>query len=346
MQNVAKLLSVALTALAIGCNDARETLHVYNWADYVDQELVSQFEKENNCRVVTDQFDDNEAMLAKILAGATGYDIVFPSSYIVETMVEHGLVAELDKSLIPNVMANFDEKYKKFLLDDSFRWSVPYAFSVTGLVYKKDRPPTKFQPDTWEMVFDPAFTGRICLLDDMREIIGIGLKLNGFSVNSTNESEIAKAVDTMVAYKRRAKKLDSTQYRTGIVSDEFYCAMGYNSDAMQVLAEDEDSTVTFFVPKEGTTCCFDEMVIMKNSKKKELAHKYIDFFYRPEVAAVNARYIQTNVPNKGMLAHFDVEELAAFEIPEDVLKRAELLKNIGPAIDLYNKAWDKFKATR
>lgn len=341
-----KLIYAALAAfLTVGCSDKKPTLYVYNWADYMDPEVVSQFEQENNCHVSLDQFDDNEAMIAKLLAGASGYDVIFPSSYVIPLLQQNDLIQRLDLSKLPNVKDQFDPKYKKLLISDTMEWSVPYAFSMTGLTYRESKPPLDCKPDTWQMVFDRQFTGRICILNDVREIIGIGLKINGHSVNSTNAVEIAEAAKTMIRFKQRAKKLDNVQYKSGIINAEFSLAMGYNSDVLQINGEDPASGIKFVVPKEGTTCCFDEMCITKNAKT-ELAYKFIDFLYQPEVAAKNAKYNCTNVPNKGMAEHLSESDKSLLDLSEDVLARVELVRDVGPALELYNKAWDQFKSAR
>ena len=328
-----------------GCFEKKETLYVYNWAEYIDPDVVERFEQENKCRVSIDNFDSNEAMLAKLLAGASGYDVIFPTSYIVNSMKNHGFLSKIDKSKLPNVVENFDENYERFLENKNFEWSVPYAFGITGIAWRKDKVdfPTNL---SWSVLGNTKFK-RICLLDDIREMIGIGLKVNGFSVNSTNRFEHEKALNTIIEWKKNALKLDNVQYRTELVNAQIYASIGYNSDILQVRDENPDVQIEFQIPIEGSTCCFDEIVIMKNGNV-ELAHKFIDFLYRPEIAAQNCKYICSAQPNSGMKNHMEKEDLDnQLMFPtKEILDKLEMTLDIGDGIFLWNETWDKFKSSK
>lgn len=340
-----KLIYSILTACALcGCANDKEKLHIYTWADYFDPEMLVKFETENNCQLVIDTFDDNESMLAKIQAGATGYDIIMPTSYIIPTMKKLDVLETIDISMLSNVVKHFDKKYDRFLLDTSMKTSIPYAFSITGLAYRYDKISSTNIVESWNLVFDERFNGRICLLNDIREMLGAGLIMSKASVNSVNSKNLNNALKFCRKMKAQAKKLDSVQYRIGLATGEYWLAMGYNSDMLQVLDENPGICLKFFIPQEGSTCGFDEFVIIKNSKKKELAYKFINFFYDPENAAKNAEYICTCVPNKDMFEYLDDEyKTNEFMNPtKEVLNRLELIKDVGPDIKKYNDAWDKF----
>lgn len=343
-----KLANKAITAtlmmcLAFGCKDAKQTLYVYTWADYIDPDVIAKFETVHDCHVEIDTFDSNEAALAKLLAGANNYDVMFPTSYVIPTMRRNGLLSEIDANKLPNVMKNFDSKYQKFISNEGFKWSIPYAFGMTGIAWRSDK--LHFDDELSWHVLDEGDGKRICLLDDMREMFGIALKLNGFSVNSTNKVELEKAVNAAIKWKANAMKLDNTQYRTGLVSGEMYVAIGYNSDVLQIKDENPSAHIEFKIPKEGSTCCFDEMVILKNGKS-DLSHKFIDFLYDAEVAAQNCKYICSAMPNVAMKAHMEKEDLEnELMFPsEDILKRLELTDEIDEALPMWNEFWDKFKA--
>lgn len=341
------LVAVATAAsivLLSGC-DKKQTLYVYNWAEYIDPEAITQFEQENNCNVSIDSFDSNEAMLAKLLAGASGYDVVFPTSYIVNSMKKHGLLSKIDKTKLPNVIANFDKNYERFLENKDFEWSVPYAFGITGIAWRNDKVdfPTNL---SWNVLANSNFH-RICLLDDIREMIGLGLKVNGFSVNSTNVVEHEKALNTILEWKKNALKLDNVQYRNELVNAQIYVSIGYNSDILQVRDEIPDVPIGFQIPVEGSTCCFDEIVILKNGNL-ELAHKFIDFMYKPEIAAQNCKYICSAIPNSGMKELLDSEYLDnELMFPtKEILDKLEMTLDIGDGIKLWNETWDKFKSNK
>lgn len=335
----------ASLAILVGCSEKRETLYVYNWAEYIDPEVIVQFEMENQCKVYLDTFDSNESMLAKLLAGATGYDVVFPTSYIVNSMRQHGLLSEIDESKLPNVVANFDHNYGRFIENKGFKWSVPYAFGMTGMAWRRDKVdiPTNV---SWNVLASNQVK-RICLLDDIREMIGIGLKVNGFSVNSTNKVDHEKALNTILAWKKNANKLDNVQYRTELVSAQIYVSLGYNSDVLQVKDENQDLPIEFKIPIEGSTCCFDEMVILKNGNV-DLAHKFIDFLYRTDIAAKNCKFICSAIPNSGMKRLMDKEDLEnELMFPsKEILDRLEMTLDLGDGIELWNETWDRFKSNK
>lgn len=343
------LFVICALSLLVGCNEDKRKLYIYNWADYIDPALVAEFEKQNNCTVVIDQFDDNEAMLAKMLAGADGYDLIFPSSYIIDMFKKNGLIQKIDLAKIPNAVKNIDRKYDKLMFDKTLNWSVPYAFSMTGICYRKDIIEfNDANSNSWHILTDPSTKNRVCILNDMREIIGIGLKCNGYSANSTNDAELSKALSTALKFKFASNKFDNLQYKSGIACGEFYICMGYNSDVLQLREEMPELPIDFFIPKEGSTCCFDEMCIAKTAKNADLALKFIDFLYEPENAASNAVYICAAVPNKEIWSHMPDKYVKdpMINVPASILDRLETIEDVGNELIKYKKAWDEFKSAK
>ena len=190
-----RVLTICLAACLFacclaGCGKNSRSLHIYTWSDYIAPEVIAEFEKANDCKVVVDTFDSNETMYAKLKAGGTGYDIITPSSYLVELMAREGLVSKLDHAKLPNVKANFDPSFANQVIDPSFTFSVPYAVTYTGFCYAKDRMPEGADVESWSILCNDALKSKITLLDDIREVIGAGLMSLGYSVNSTNPAEI------------------------------------------------------------------------------------------------------------------------------------------------------------
>ena len=285
MKKISALL-VVLVIRVVGCSRETPTLHVYTWADYVKPELVTAFEKANECRVVIDTFDSNEAMYAKLKAGATGYDLVFPSSYMARIMWRQGMLQPLNRSELPN-LANVDPDYLKIALDKEMRYSAPYMLTITGIAHLKSRTPDL--PPTWA-VFDRAdLKGRMTMLNDMRETIGAALKFLGYSLNTTNEQQLAQARDIVIRWKKNLAKFENEQYKTGLASAEFLVVHGYSGDILQVQAENPD--IEFLVPREGTSIACDDMVIPKAAANASLAHRFINFMHDPQVAAENTEFI-------------------------------------------------------
>ncbi len=330
---------VALT----GCGPKKPTLHLYTWSDYLDPELVSVFEKANNCRIKVDTFDSNETMYAKMLAGSGRYDIIFPSSYQVSLMAQNGMLLPLDKSKLPNVAAHFADTYKSVILNPEMTYNVPYAITFTGIAYRKDKiGDTEI---SWASFDNPAFKGRSSLLNDFRETIGAALKSLGYSLNTTNTDELNKAGDVVIRWKKNIAKFDNEQYKTGIASGEFVLGQGYNGDIAQVMLEDS-AKIGFAFPKEGFSAACDEMVIPKVAKQVNLAHAFINFMYDPDNAAKNIQYICTIMPNKEGIARLPEKyrNNPAIIPPAELLSKAEVLKDLGASNALYSKIWDTIKA--
>lgn len=338
------LKAIALTLLAAaagGCGKATKTLHIFTWADYVKPELVSAFEKQHKCRVVIDTFDSNEAMYAKLKAGATGYDLIFPSSYMVKVMHEQGMLRQIDAAQIPN-LANIDPAYLKKAIDSAMDHSVPYMLTNTGIGYLKSRVPN-FQA-SWTMFDRADLAGRITMLNDMRETLGAALKVLGYSINTTDEAQINAARDVVIRWKKNLARFENEQYKTGLASGEFVVVQGYSGDIMQVMEENED--IDFVVPQEGTSISCDDMVIPRDAANAELAHAFINYMLDAEVAAENIDFIGYVAPNTKAypLISEELRNNPAIFLPPEVQARCEIIDDVGEALPLYTRAWDQIKA--
>jgi spermidine/putrescine transport system substrate-binding protein len=336
------LLAAALMAImACGGKSGEATLHLYTWADYVKPEVVARFEAEHACRVVIDTFDSNEAMYAKLKAGATGYDLIFPSSYMVTVMQAQGLLQPIDHARVPNLV-HLDPAYRKVIADPECRYSVPYMISNAGLAYRKSRVPD-FEP-TWAVLDRADLAGRMTLLDDMRETIGAALKFLGHSLNTTNEVELAAARDVVIRWKKHLAKFENEQYKNGIASAEFLLVHGYNGDIRQVMEENED--IGYAPPREGVSLACDEMVIPTSARQVELAHRFINFLHEPKVAAENTEFIFYLCPNRASYEFLseEIKNDPSVFLPEALQARSEVIRDLGPANALYTRVWDEIKA--
>ena len=329
-------------------------LHIYTWSDYIATDVLESFEKALGVKVVVDTFDSNEAMYAKLKAGGTGYDIIMPSSYQIGTMAKEGMIIPLDAAKIPNVIKNFDHAFDSQILDPTFKYNVPYAVTYTGFMYLKDKVPAGADACSWAILGNAALKGRISLLDDIREVIGAGLMYLGYSINSTNPAEIAKATEQVLKWRANIRKFDAESYKTEVPSGATWIGHGYSTDTTQVIVGDEEAgapardDIGFALPKEGYTIAFDEMVIAKDAKRKDLAYAFINYIYDGEVAKANMEYICGPNPVKPGIDALDEDYRKLIVLDEATLKRGQVLKGFDdqPAVmELYNKAWDKIKAT-
>ena len=345
MMNIKSLAGVALAlGVLAGCGPSKPELHIYTWSDYIDEGVIKQFEERNNCTVVVDTFDSNEAMYAKLQAGSTGYDIMMPSSYQIPLMAKNKMIRELDHAKLPNVKKNFDPAYASSLLDPTFKYNVPYMVTYTGIAYRKDKVGNA-PVDSWKVFESVPLKGRMSLLSDMRETLGAALKSLGYSLNSEKQEEVDKAVEVVLKWKQNIAKFDNEQYKTAVASGEWFIGHGYSSDITQVMIGDDK--VGFSLPKEGFTIAFDEMVVAADAPQPELAYKFIDFCYEKDVAKANMESITAPMPVKPALEALEPKLKPLIAIGSETLKRGEVLKDFDdkPAVrDMYIKAWDKIKA--
>ena len=329
-------------------------LHIYTWSDYIATDVIDSFQKALGVKIIVDTFDSNEAMYAKLKAGGTGYDIIMPSSYQIGTMAKEGMIVPIDHAKCPNVKANFDQSFASQILDPTFKYNVPYAVTYTGFMYLKDKIPADADINSWAILGNPAMKGRISLLDDIREVIGAGLTYLGYSVNSTNPAEIEKATAQILRWRANIRKFDAESYKTEVPSGATWIGHGYSTDTTQVIVGDEEAgapardDIGFALPKEGYTIAFDEMVIAKDAKRKDLAYAFINYIYDGDVAAANMNFIQGPCPVKPGIERLDEGLKDIIVLKPEQLKVGQVLKGFDdqPAVmELYNKAWDKIKAT-
>lgn len=325
------------------CGEKKQILHVFGWDDYIKPELLEQFEKENACRIQLDIFDSNEAMLAKLKAGATGYDVLMPTSYMVKILDREGMISELDHNKIPN-LKNIDPVYlSETAFDKTMRVSVPYMYAPTGIGYVEGK--VENPKASWSLLDTPALRGRITLLNDSRETIGAALKALGYSLNTLDDGEIAAARDLVIRWKQNIAKFESDQYNAGISSGEYLICHGYSGDLFQ--AKELNEAIVIVIPEEGTSLACDDLVIPTTANNPDLAHAFINFLCDPGVAAENTEYIYYLAPNRAAyeLLSEEIKNEPAIFIDPVVRGKSEMIDDLGPEGNAkYNSAWELIKA--
>jgi spermidine/putrescine transport system substrate-binding protein len=343
-ERAALVAGLAAMAMAIvACGKAGPVLSVYTWSDYIKPELVRRFEREQGCRVVIDTFESNEAMYAKLRAGATGYDLLTPSSYMVSLMHAQGLVRRLDRSLLPNLV-HVDPDYLAMAIDKTMDHSVPYMITNTGIAYLEGR--VKDVVPSWRMFGRADLRGRMTMFNDMRETIGAALKCLGYSINSTSEGELAEAEALLLEWRKNLAKFDNEQYKIGLASGEFLLVHAWSGDIFQVRRENPD--VRFFVPEEGTVISCDDLVIPSDARRVALAHAFINFLLDPGVAAENTTFIYYLCPNRDSypLLPAEIRDNPGIFLAPGIRAKSEMIGDIGAANALYIKVWDRLKSSR
>ncbi len=325
------------------CGQSRPVLHIYAWADYFKPALVARFEKENRCRVIFDTFDSNETMYAKIKAGASGYDLLTPTSYMARLMRLQGMLLELDHIRLPNLI-HIDPEYLELAIDRAMEYSVPYMIVNTVIAYLGSRV-EDFEP-SWAVFDRTDLKGRMTMLNDMRETIGAGLKFLGYSINTTEVGELESAKEVVIRWKRNIAKYENEQYKTGVASGEFLVVHGYSGDILQ--AQKENPDVRLAVPREGTVISVDDLVIPRGAGEPGLAHAFINFLHDPAVAAENTMFLMYLCPNRDAYPLLPEDLLmnpAVFLEPE-IRAKSEIIADLGEANSLYIKIWDEIKAAK
>jgi spermidine/putrescine-binding protein len=344
---VALILVAGLTGAVVAAEpepELADELHVYNWAEYIDPEIFEDFEKEFGVKVIEDTFASNEDLLAKLQAGATGYDIIVPSDYMVSIMAELDLLAELNYDNIPN-FENIDEAFLSPPYDPENKYSVPYQWGTTGIGYNADL--FEEPPDSLAYIFDPTlaadYSGRISMLNDSRESMGAALKYLGYSVNSTDEKELEEAKQLLITQKEWVSAYDSDGFEDLLAAGEVDLGLGWSGDYFMA-AEDADH-VWYVIPQEGGVVWADNLAIPKTAPSQYTAEVFINYLLRPEVGAKITNYTWYGSPNKASTEFIDEEilEEPAIYPPPEVMEKLEFLADVGEATMLYDRMWTEVK---
>ena len=338
---------------ASGSADGGE-LYVYNWGEYIDEDVISQFEEETGITVVYDLFETNEEMYPVIEAGAVNYDVVCPSDYMIQKMRENDLLAELNFDNIPNI-DQIDPAYMEMsqAFDPENKYSVPYCWGTVGILYN-----TRLldelgvpAPTKWADLWDERLSGEILMQDSVRDAFMVALKKDGYSMNSESKDELEQAKQELIDQKPLVQAYVIDQVRDKMIGGEAAVGVIYSGEMLYI--QDEvaklglDYDLEYVIPEEGTNLWLDSWVIPKNAKNKENAEKWIDFMCRPEIAKANFEYITYPTPNKGAfeLLDEDMQNNKAVFPDIDSLKDSEVYQYLGDDTDaIYNELWKEVKA--
>jgi spermidine/putrescine transport system substrate-binding protein len=321
------------------------TLTVYNWGDYIDEDLIKRFEKETGLKVIYETFDSNEAMMTKIEQGGTSYDVAVPSEYMIDKMRQEDLLIPLDHSKLPN-LKNIDERFMNLPFDPDNKYSIPYFWGTVGIVYNSSKLDNR-KITSWNDLWDPAFKNEILLIDGAREVMGMGLNSLGYSLNDTNKAHLLKAKNKLDTLTPNVKAIVGDEIKMLMANEEASIGLVWSGDASEIMSENEN--LDYVVPKEGSNLWFDNMVIPKTAKNVDGAHKFINFMLDAKVAAQNTEYVGYSTPNKAALKHLpkDVVEDERFYPSPELTEKLEVYENLGKRnLAYYNELFLQFKMHR
>ncbi|HMA37751.1 MAG TPA: spermidine/putrescine ABC transporter substrate-binding protein, partial [Chloroflexia bacterium] len=283
----------AVPTLAVDKSKLAGELNLYTWANYMKPAVLQEFQQEYGVKVNMTLYDSNETLLAKLQANPTGYDVIVPSDYMIATMIQSALLAPLDMSLLPNA-ANLDPRNLHPYYDPENKYSLPWKWGTTGFAYDADK--VQPAPDSWAVLFDPQYKGKITMLNDEREVPAAAAHLLGFSENTTDPGELAQIKAKLLQQKPLVQAYTSDTNRDLLTAGTVWLAQIYTGDALKV-AETRPS-VKYVIPKEGATIWQDNLAIPKGAPHPYTAYVFMNFLLRPDVESENVAFIKYATPNK------------------------------------------------
>lgn len=336
------LLAVTVGLVSAGSAAAEGALNLYNWGDYINPEVLQRFSEKYNVDVSLDTYGSNEEMLAKIQSGAEGYDIVFPSVHVHDIMYKLDLLAKTHIGEDPN-FGNIDTQFVRAETDPNAEYCLPYAWGSVGIVYNKN---IVNGLNGWADLFEIAESGKkITLLDDPRETIGIGHIMNGTSVNSTDEEEVKAAAQYILD---RAENISAFSYDVIPLVQSGDIAAAHWYVGANIFVQQMPETLEYIIPEEGATMYQEDMCVLKSAPNKENAIKFLKFYLKPEIAALNVSQQMNGTPNIPAqdLIPDEIASNATIYPPQEVIKNLQIFKDLGQALRLYNREWTRIKTAQ
>jgi spermidine/putrescine transport system substrate-binding protein len=324
-----------------------DEIFLYTWVEYIDPELKTQFETECGVKVTETNFDSNETLLATLQAGGAEYDIIVPSDYMVQILIDEGMVQELDWNVITNIK-NMEPLNVNQYFDPEQKYTVPYFWGTSG--FAVDTSVVTDVKNSWSMMFDPnsPYCGKISMLDDERETIGAALMYLGYSINDTDPAHLEEAKNLLIEQSKCVKAYDSQTNDDLIISGETVLGHIWTGDA--ILAGSADTggrdEIEYVIPSEGCTIWQDNMMVPAGAPNAYTAMVFMNYLNFPDTAAQNAEWVGYATPNKAAKDVLDPDMLAneAIYPSAEVTKSLQWIEDVGDALQLYDRIWTEFKA--
>lgn len=334
------VMSLFLSGCGINPAGGGEVVNVYNWGEYIDKDLLDKFEDETGIRVIYSNFNTNEDLYVKIKNGGSNYDVIVPSDYMIERMVNEDMLRAINWENVPN-MEYVDQEYQHHSYDPKQIYSAPYFWGTMGIVYNTSL--VEEEVDSWDILWDETYRRDIIMLDSSRDSIGIALARLGHSINSRDPEELEAAKQLLMEQYPLVYAYLVDQTRDIMINGEAALAVMYSGDAVDALDNNED--LAYAVPEEGSNLWFDAMVIPKAAKNPENAEKFINFMLDPANAAQNAEYVWYSLPSSTARQLLS-EELRDNEVaypPLELLEQLEVFRDPGSFVKMYDEMWQEIK---
>lgn len=337
------IISLLISLFLVGCGgEAKESINVYNWGDFIDREVLELFEEEYGIEVKYDTYATNEDLYVKIKQGSNNYDVIIPSDYMIERMIREDLLTTIDMDSISNY-EKIDDVFKNLEYDPNNEYSVPYMWGTLGIIYNTTM--VDEEVNSWDILWDEKYDGQILMLDSQRDTIAVALRKLGYSMNTRSVEELEEAKEELIRQKPLVYAYLGDNIKSAMVNEEGALAVVWAGDAVVMM--DENPNLRYVIPDEGTNLFFDSMVIPKSTQNKENAQKFIDFMSRPDISAKNAEYIGYSVPISEAVELLD-EEVRNNEVAypsDDVIRNTEIFKDIYDIIEEYDRIWTEITSS-
>jgi spermidine/putrescine transport system substrate-binding protein len=344
-KNLLTISLLVFTALSLTNESHAQThkLNLFIWSEYIDPAVVADFEKQFDCKVNIDLYEDVESMLAKVQGGgAELYDLVVPTDHIVPAMIKLNLLAPLRHANIPN-LTNLNERFISPAYDRGNKFTAAYQWGTLGILTRRESG--KPVPDSWSVFFDAKQqAGSFLLMDSVRDTIGAALKYKASSVNSTETKDLKVVRDILIEAKKRSIGFDgSVGAKNKVLAKTAKAALVYSGEGVRAMIE--DTNTVYVIPKEGSVMWVDSLCVLAKAPHRDLAEKFINFVLEPKNGARISAFTQFSTPNsaaKGFLKPEDLSNPAVYP-PDDVMARLELLNDLGAKLRLYDEVWTQVK---
>jgi spermidine/putrescine transport system substrate-binding protein len=325
--------------VAACARDPRPRLNVFNWSTYIDPDMLARFERERGVRLRYSTYESNEEMLAKVLTGNSGWDVVFPTHSRLEPMARNGLLAKIDRARLPS-LGNLDTRFARPAWDPDLRLGVPYMWNATGIAYNRALGPV---PRAWANLWNASLRGRATMLDDPEDVIGACLQKLGYPFGSTDERQLQAAKSEAVRQKQLLRAYLNAEVRDQLVSGDVLAAQLWSTTAAQAIHADAGAKVGFVYPEEGYPLYCDCAAILRESGRAELAHEFLEFLLWPDVAAANARVAETATANGAAQAKLPHDPV--LYPPDEVYRRGVWPTALPSAAQRYrDRLWTEIKS--
>ena len=340
MKNIKRMIVAALigvSALALSaCGEEKETINVYNFGDYINFDVLEQFEEETGIEVVYDTYANNEDIYTKLKQGGSSFDVIFLSDYSIERSIKEELIVPINWENIPN-KDKIDPDFQGLVFDPNDEYSAPYMWGTFGILYNKT---VVTEPVTsWDILWDEKYKDEILMLNSQRDTIGVSLLRLGYSMNTRDIAELEEARDELIKQKPIVYAYLGDDIKDALIAEEAALGLVWSGDAMYMI--DENPNLDYAIPEEGTNIWFDSMVIPSSVANKEGAEKFINFMLRPDIAIQNVDYIGYSTPITEAVEMLPEEiQNSPIAYPSDaVLEKTEIFRDPSDVLSVYDRIW-------